>query len=1058
VFAVVAAPIGHPITELFIKPYLVKWRLLTLGQLYGFRWLITIALLFCVFLAWGFVDRRMPQKLITLWKGLWINWYRRFWLCILIAPLFFVLATWTGYNFSVSNSRKVQPGDPVLFTTDDVLEVDTFVHELEKPTAMSKYVKAHLSTEVTDMLATNTETNTEQVAALKRVLVRDLNTIITNRFYSVHMFSHFTQLPLKAAALLKGQNLGDGKDTTPSQVNSIISREMIWAQHILIEDQFARAGAMRPHFPINELYRLISTILVYLMQFGFIAFEAGEVRKNYRLESAAKNLLVFITAFGTYVGMSLLRGNWFEDLTHNSLMAHQTTLELVYHAGFASTICLIIANTITERTSVFANLLLAAASAGFAYPLLSGICWEDGWLSRFGFTDTAGACVVHLLGGTIGFFSAIMAGSSFRTKAWYLLDKPKERDQRSLIPLTVIGGLFLWFGWLGFNSGNANSHREFLTAFRNTSLAVCGGAAASILLFFLSYTALSVYYSRPNHETKTFWQRVRGRIVDEFILFYAAIAEWERVIIGVMGGLVCVTANASKITPKQAVAESFIGGMVVVLGSSFIAVKMRRRLDDPTGAFATHALAGLTGVCLLTTYYVDGNSFGIQLFGCCVCICLGWAVALVIRLIIWMSVSATEIFAIDKWEWWWAGMFLQLYRMRLSFVDQVTGKHGIELLGPGPHARGDEAPFMPLWEKERWNEDDNAVQDLRATRRSRACIAAADRTAARLGEYLVMEEPESSGAIYDLVTNVLHRTGAFENIDQIELKRDWVELRRSRFALIALALLNEHNEFIDNCSEFSVTDILCYQQYIALLESGRKPENAGTVWELLYSHWINEANQVIPGAKEIGKLEIQRAVVDSLNKCKNGVKKMDFMERLFARERFQGWPDACGSRPAPGKNPWFRLKGSNITWGSRALLGYSYPEIFAKNILDRCNDLALCFTMSSQSDLQSAVATKIDRRGEIERQKCVEALILTISYLAEDLARSRELVYDDDDYLVFPKGLFHRSFKSLEILSQGKKRANSKRSYFPPWETRRLARIGKINLASSLLASKFGPP
>ncbi len=47
---------------------------------------------------------------------------------------------------------------------------------------------------------------------------------------------------------------------------------------------------------------------------------------------------------------------------------------------------------------------------GFVYPVASGWAWGDGWLSRLGFHDAAGSGVVHIVGGTAGFWGTLIMG------------------------------------------------------------------------------------------------------------------------------------------------------------------------------------------------------------------------------------------------------------------------------------------------------------------------------------------------------------------------------------------------------------------------------------------------------------------------------------------------------------------------------------------------------------------------------------------------------------------------------------------------------------------------
>lgn len=48
--------------------------------------------------------------------------------------------------------------------------------------------------------------------------------------------------------------------------------------------------------------------------------------------------------------------------------------------------------------------------AAFVYPVILAWTWGQGWLFDKGFHDFAGSGVVHLVGGTVGFWGAFVVG------------------------------------------------------------------------------------------------------------------------------------------------------------------------------------------------------------------------------------------------------------------------------------------------------------------------------------------------------------------------------------------------------------------------------------------------------------------------------------------------------------------------------------------------------------------------------------------------------------------------------------------------------------------------
>lgn len=74
--------------------------------------------------------------------------------------------------------------------------------------------------------------------------------------------------------------------------------------------------------------------------------------------------------------------------------------------------------------------------------------------------------MVHISSGVTGLVLAIMIG------------RRKEADSASPhnLPLALIGGILVWFGWYGFNVGSALTiDNVAMTAFVNTNTAAAAG-------------------------------------------------------------------------------------------------------------------------------------------------------------------------------------------------------------------------------------------------------------------------------------------------------------------------------------------------------------------------------------------------------------------------------------------------------------------------------------------------------------------------------------------------------------------------------------------------------
>ena len=395
--------------------------------------------------------------------------------------------------------------------------------------------------------------------------------------------------------------------------------------------------------------KLVATFLVYFMQFGFIAFESGAVRQRSRRVSAVKNLIVFSVAFLSYICVGWhIQQSWNPD-------AFSSLLDVAFNAGFASTVALIIANTIAERGTVLVNFLCSIAAAGFAYPLLAGMAFDGGsFAKKTGFVDTAGGLVVHVLGGAMGLSAALLIGPRAKRRAWYRLGKAHVEKENDNTPLIVIGAFFLWFGWLGFNSGMCSDWNTFLIALINTNIGASVGGMTGLFIAVINKQALLFGIDRTR----------KGVQIE------IEIAGLERVVLGMMGGLIAVTANASVVKPWQALTEAALGATVAIVGFAWL-VHFKERLDDPLGAIATHGFAGTVGV-LCTGLFYDKAHLGVQAIGWAIAVIIGVALAAVPCLLLWVM----ELLRGGSDSWLYGTL------LRQTVHEQKTGKTGTEYSDP----------------------------------------------------------------------------------------------------------------------------------------------------------------------------------------------------------------------------------------------------------------------------------------------------------------------------------------------------------------------------------------
>lgn len=154
------------------------------------------------------------------------------------------------------------------------------------------------------------------------------------------------------------------------------------------------------------------------------------------------------------------------------------------------------------------------------------------------------------------------------------------------------------------------------------------------------------------------------------------ITNLEHIVLGMMGGLVAVTANASLVKPGQALVEAMIGASVTIVGFALL-VHYKQRLDDPLGAIATHGFAGIAGV-MCTAFFFRHDHYntlrqiGVQALGCVIAAGIGCSLALVSCSLLWCIERIRR-----GSEWWFYGSM-----WRLTAYEQLISRTGTEFWVP----------------------------------------------------------------------------------------------------------------------------------------------------------------------------------------------------------------------------------------------------------------------------------------------------------------------------------------------------------------------------------------
>jgi ammonium transporter, Amt family len=336
--------------------------------------------------------------------------------------------------------------------------------------------------------------------------------------------------------------------------------------------------------PLNTVWVLVAAFLVFFMQAGFMALEAGFARSkesvNVMMECIFDTCLCGILywaigfAFEFGVGNGII-GHSFFFLHHNTADYRGTGVAfyafVLFQFAFADTASTITSGAMVGRTSFKGDILYSLGVSGFIYPLTCHWIWgPGGWLGNtmgwfdgmvpegIVFRDFAGSTAVHTVGGMLALAGAIALGPR--------LGRKFARDGGGPMPphdlnIASIGAVMLWFGWYGFNPGSTLSAMDWEGIGRvaiNTTLAASAGGLVAVFFVYPRSKKFDVGMS----------------------------------INGFLGGLVAVTAPCYWVKPEMAVLIGAVAGIVVPLATDLLE---HLRIDDPVGAVPVHLACGIWG-------------------------------------------------------------------------------------------------------------------------------------------------------------------------------------------------------------------------------------------------------------------------------------------------------------------------------------------------------------------------------------------------------------------------------------------------------------------------------
>ncbi|OCH88521.1 ammonium transporter [Obba rivulosa] len=316
---------------------------------------------------------------------------------------------------------------------------------------------------------------------------------------------------------------------------------------------------------------LASTALVWIMIPGVGFFYSGLLRRKNALSMIWMSMMTLAVVsfqwffWGYSLAFSETAGKYIGNLQHFGLKGALQQPSVgseripslafcVFQLMFAAITPMIAIGAAAERARLGPLMVFVFVWTTVVYDPIACWTWNPhGWAFIMGGLDFAGGTPVHISSGTAALAISIYLG---RRRGWgteRLAYKPHNTTY------VVIGTVFLWFGWFGFNGGSAlSANLRAIQACIVTNLAASVGGLTWML-----------------------WD-------------YRLERKWSVVgfCSGAIAGLVAITPGSGFVGSPAAVLFGFMAGTVCNFATQ---LKYIFNYDDTLDIFASHAIGGIVG-------------------------------------------------------------------------------------------------------------------------------------------------------------------------------------------------------------------------------------------------------------------------------------------------------------------------------------------------------------------------------------------------------------------------------------------------------------------------------
>lgn len=338
---------------------------------------------------------------------------------------------------------------------------------------------------------------------------------------------------------------------------------------------------------IDTIWVFLAGILVFFMNLGFAAVEAGFARSKNTVNILSKNFIVFaVSSLGfMLLGWGLMFGgdNPFVGtqnlfiLGNSDLSFYNETLtsnvpfwgKFFFQLVFCGTAATIVSGAVAERVKYMSFIIFSFVLTLGIYPIVGHWIWGGGWLANIGFMDFAGDTVVHSVGGWAALAGALILGPRIGK---YGKDGKVKAIPGHNMSLAVIGLFILWLGWFGFNPGSTMSFQnpdDVMHILMTTNTAAIAAVLTSTITSW-------IVIGKPD----------LGMTVN-----------------GCLAGLVGITGSCAYVGIGASLLIGGIAGVLVVFAVMFFD---KVKVDDPVGATAVHLACGVFGTICVGLFSKEG--------------------------------------------------------------------------------------------------------------------------------------------------------------------------------------------------------------------------------------------------------------------------------------------------------------------------------------------------------------------------------------------------------------------------------------------------------------------